>query len=144
MKRAIIGLLLVIASLAIGQQIEIERRVFEIARGLRCPVCISESVADSDAAISIEMRELIQEQLAAGRSDAEIYAFFQERYGDWILLNPPRRGLHLVVWIVPPVAAALGVVALVYLVRRWTVRAQAPIDASDADLARVRELLEQG
>jgi cytochrome c-type biogenesis protein CcmH len=127
-----------------AQQVEIERRVFEIARGLRCPVCISESVADSDAAISIEMRELIQQQIEAGSSDAEIYAFFQARYGDWILLNPPRRGIHLLVWVLPVVVGLAGVVLLIGLVRRWTVRAQTPVEASEGDIGRVRELLERG
>lgn len=137
-------MLCVLLALGSAQQVEVDRRVFEIARQLRCPVCVSESVADSDAAISIEMRNLIQEQIELGSSDAEIYAFFQARYGDWILLNPPRRGIHLLVWLLPVVAALFGVGLLVWLMRRWTARSQAPVEASDSDIARVRELMERG
>jgi cytochrome c-type biogenesis protein CcmH len=137
-------MLCALLALSSAQQVEVDRRVFEIARQLRCPVCVSESVADSDAAISIEMRNLIQEQIELGSSDAEIYAFFQARYGDWILLNPPRRGIHLLVWVLPVAAAVFGVGLLVWLMRRWTARSQDPVEASDSDIARVRELMERG
>jgi cytochrome c-type biogenesis protein CcmH len=138
------SMLCALLALSSAQQVEVDRRVFEIARQLRCPVCVSESVADSDAAISIEMRNLIQEQIELGSSDAEIYAFFQARYGDWILLNPPRRGIHLLVWVLPVAAAVFGVGLLVWLMRRWTARSQDPVEASDSDIARVRELMERG
>ena len=76
-------------------QTELDRQVFNLSRQLRCPVCTSESVADSNADVSIEMRNIVQEQLEAGKSEAEVLAYFQARYGDWILLEPPKRGLHL-------------------------------------------------
>ena len=88
--------------------VQLQSRVFEIARQLRCPVCVSESVGDSNASIAIEMRNQIQDQLEAGRSEAEIMAFFQERYGDWILLEPPRRGVHLLDEDLARVRAALN------------------------------------
>lgn len=125
--------------------VEIEARTFEIARQLRCPTCVSESVADSNAAISIEMRRQIQTQLEAGASEAEVLAFFQERYGDWILLEPPRRGIHLLVWWLPGVALVAGVGGLAWLMVRWTRagRHDAADDAvEDEDLARVRAALE--
>lgn len=126
----------------------LEARVFEIAQQLRCPTCVSESVADSSAGISIEMRNQIQAQLQEGRSEAEILAFFQERYGDWVLLEPPRRGIHLVVWWLPGIALAAGVLGLATLMIRWTRNARrlAEEDApSDAELARVRaELADDG
>lgn len=124
-----------------GGEVRLEARVFEIAGQLRCPNCTSESVRDSNAPVSVEMREIIQEQLAAGRSEAEVLAFFQERYGDWILLEPPRRGLHLLVWLLPPLAALLGAGLLVLFVRRWLRATRAPIEADEAELARVRELV---
>src|SRR5688572_13018433 len=86
---------------ASAQEVELESRVFEIARQLRCPVCVSESVADSSAQLAQQMRALIQQQLEEGRSEAQIFAYFTNRYGDWIMLEPPRRGIHLVVWILP-------------------------------------------
>lgn len=129
-----------------GTAVELEARVFDIARQLRCPTCVSESVADSNANISIEMRRQIQTQLEAGASEAEILAFFQERYGDWILLEPPRRGIHLLVWWLPGIALVAGAGGLALLMVRWTRagrRADAEGTVEDGDLARVRAALEQ-
>lgn len=122
-------------------QVEIGSRTFDIARNLRCPVCVSESVADSSAQIAQQMRELIEEKVDEGLSDKQIYAFFQERYGDWILLQPPKRGVHLFVWLLPILVGVAAVVVVVALARRWLAASRAPIAASDAELERVRRLL---
>lgn len=127
--------------LAQEQPEQLQARTFEIAEQLRCPVCVSESVAQSSSPTSIEMRQIIQEQLEQGRSEAEILAFFQDRYGDWILLEPPKRGLHLLVWLLPAVAALAGLGMLAYYLRRWTRTGNEPVEASDADLRRVRDAL---
>ena len=126
---------------AVAQDGSLDQQVFEVARQLRCPVCVSESVADSNARVSIEMRELIQQQLAEGRSEAEILAFFQRRYGDWILLEPPRRGIHLVVWLLPVIAGVVAVAGLALYVRRWLAAGRETPDVDDEDLARVRREL---
>lgn len=128
-----------------GAAVQIEARTFEIAGKLRCPTCVSESVADSNAGISIEMRNQIQSQLEAGATEAEVLAFFQERYGDWILLEPPRRGIHLLVWWLPGIALLAGVGGLAFLMVRWTRAGQREAAAGtveDEDLARVRAALE--
>jgi cytochrome c-type biogenesis protein CcmH len=117
----------------------LDPKVFEIAGELRCPVCTAESVGDSSAPIAVEMRNVIQEQLEQGKSEREILAFFQERYGDWILLNPPKRGVHLLVWLLPLIAASIGIGFLTMYLRRWTKQAKAPIEATPEDLERVRE-----
>jgi cytochrome c-type biogenesis protein CcmH len=126
-----------------GAEVQLEQEVFEIARLLRCPTCISETVADSDAGISVEMREIVRDQLREGRTRAEILAFFQERYGDWILLEPPRRGVHLVVWVLPVVVALGALALLVTLLRNWLKASQAPVLASEEELIRVRQALKE-
>lgn len=87
-------------------------RATDLERRLRCPVCKSVSVADSPSATAASMRQVVQEQVAAGRSDEQILAYFRARYGDWVLLDPPRRGRTWLVWALP-VAVAVGAVALV-------------------------------
>lgn len=133
------------AALAVGaaaaQERELDPRVFEIARDLRCPTCVSESVAQSSSPIAREMRLIIQEQLDGGATRAEVLAFFQERYGDWILLEPPRTGLHLLVWTLPAAAAAVGLLVLALLVRRWRAAAARSVEAAPEDLARVRAVV---
>lgn len=127
---------------ALAQAVQLDSRVFEIARQLRCPVCTSESVADSSVELAQQMRQIIKQQLEEGRSEQEILAFFQQRYGDWILLDPPKRGLHLLVWVLPVAAGAAGVAALVVLGRRWVERSREPVEVDPEDLARVRAELE--
>jgi cytochrome c-type biogenesis protein CcmH len=131
-------LLLAFVTLASAQDVELNREVFEIARELRCPTCRAEGVAESSAPISIEMRNIIAEQLAEGKSREEILAFFQARYGDWILLEPPRRGLHLIVWVMPVAIGLLSLGVLIFFLRRWHKNANTPVEADDADLERVR------
>lgn len=80
---------------------DLSPEVFRIARELRCPVCQGESTAESNAGVAVEMRRIIAEMLAEGRTREEILAFFVERYGEWVLYEPPRRGITLWVWILP-------------------------------------------
>ena len=124
-----------------GSGVEISDRAYAIARQLRCPVCTAESVADSNAEIAGEMRRLIQQQLDAGKSQEQIVSYFRQRYGDWILLDPPKTGLHLVVWLLPLLALLGGAAALALLVRRWRKAAETTPDAPDEDLQRVRAAL---
>lgn len=126
---------------ASAQDVEIESHVFDIARKLRCPVCVSESVADSNAQLAQQMRALIQQQLEEGRSEEQIYAYFQARYGDWIMLEPPKRGIHLLVWLLPVVVAIAAVVTVALLARRWLAAARTPVQADEGDVARVRAQL---
>ena len=122
-------------------QVQLEQQTFEISRQLRCPVCTAESVADSASEVAIQMRNIVQEQLTEGKSEAEILAYFQARYGDWILLDPPKRGLHLVVWLLPIVGGVLGIVTLALLFRRWTRKSSQVPEVDEADRQRVREAM---
>lgn len=126
---------------ASAQKVQLETRVFEIARQLRCPTCVSESVSDSSAPIAQQMREIIQDQLVQGRSEAEILAYFQTRYGDWILLDPPKRGIHLVAWLLPIIVGVVAVSVVVLLARRWLTNSRRPVEATPEELARVRSEL---
>ncbi len=89
-----------------------------IAVRLRCPVCQNESVADSPAELAEQMRALIREKLAAGEPPDQIIAYFVSRYGEWILLEPPRRGLGWIVWTAPVVVLFLGGALAVRFLRR--------------------------
>lgn len=137
------ALLACLLALAFGlaQAVQLDSRVFEIARQLRCPVCTSESVADSSVELAQQMRQIIKDQLEAGRSEREILAYFQQRYGDWILLDPPKRGVHLLVWLLPVVVGAAAVVVVISMARRWLAASAKTEDVSQADLERVRAAL---
>jgi cytochrome c-type biogenesis protein CcmH len=93
------------------------------------------------------MRAIIRERLAAGESPAEVQRYFVERYGEWILLSPPRRGFNLLVWLLPLGAVLAGLAAAAMLIRRWTRRARtAPTSPATVDAAmseRIRRELER-
>jgi cytochrome c-type biogenesis protein CcmH len=92
-----------------------------LAKELRCPVCQGLSIQDSPSELSQEMRDVIRDQLKAGRSPEEVKQYFLGKYGEWILLEPKPSGFNLVVYVVP-VLVVLGGLAIVWrAVKRWTV-----------------------
>jgi cytochrome c-type biogenesis protein CcmH len=98
---------------------ELDALTEQVASELRCPVCRSLSVRDSQAALAREVEGVIRERLAAGESPEEVKAYFVSKYGEWILLAPPKRGFTLLVWVLPLAALALGGVLLGVIFRNW-------------------------
>ena len=90
----------------------------QVAAGLRCPTCAGESVAASRADAADSMRAVIADQLRAGRTPAQVRAWFAQRYGDWVLLDPPSRGPGLPLHLLPLAALGIGAIALVGATRR--------------------------
>ena len=117
----------------------------QIASELRCVVCQNLSVADSPSEMAAQMRAIVRERLAAGDTPDQVREYFVARYGEWILLAPRRRGFNLLVWGFPIAAVAVGLVAVVVLLRRWTRRpAPAPARIDAAMSERIRRELEGG
>ena len=98
---------------------DLEARVREIASQLRCPICQGLSVGDSPSELADEMRTLVREQLQQGKTSAEVLDYFAQRYGEWILLAPPKRGFNLVIWVLPFVLLPIGAAAVYVGARRW-------------------------
>ena len=89
-----------------------EQRVREIAQQLRCAVCQNESVADSGSTLAKNMRDVIREQVASGESPEAIKAYFVSKYGDYILMEPRKEGMNLLLWVFPFLALVLGGVVI--------------------------------
>src|SRR2546428_146031 len=100
--------------------------VHEVAAQLRCVVCQNLSVADSPSEMASQMRAIIRERLTAGERPAEVRQYFVDRYGEWILLSPPRRGFNLLVWLVPLAAVGAGLVAVAVFLWRWACPPRGP------------------
>ena len=111
---------------------ELEREAQAIDRMLMCPVCPAETIDQAQVEISFQMRALIREMLAQGRSRTEILDYFVDRYGPGILAAPPKSGANLLVWILPIAGVAIGLGGLYLVVRAMTGRNRAA-DPSDAD-----------
>ena len=121
-----------------------EQTVYEIAAQLRCVVCQNLSVADSPSEMALQMRGVIKERLAAGERPEQVVRYFVDKYGDWILLSPPRQGFSLLVWIFPFVAVVVGLGIVALVLRRWT-RRRRPAPPSPLDPAmseRIRREIE--
>lgn len=90
-----------------------------VGKQLQCPVCSGASVADSPSDLAGQMRGVIRRKLEEGESEDQVIAYFVERYGDGILIEPPRRGVTLAVWIAPVAILVVGGIVLLSLLRRW-------------------------
>ena len=97
----------------------LDRRTREVASELRCPVCQGESIQESPSELSQEMKALVREQLAAGRTPDEVKAYFVGRYGEWILLRPSTGGVNAALYWLPPLLLVAGIAFVVMLARRW-------------------------
>jgi cytochrome c-type biogenesis protein CcmH len=107
-----------------------EEQVQAIASQLRCVVCQNLSVADSPSDMARQMRDLIRERLAAGDTPAQVETYFVQRYGEWVLLAPPARGLNILLWLAPFAAVVGGIALVLTLVRRWRRPASPPGSAT--------------
>lgn len=94
-----------------------EARAQSLEREIRCVQCQNEPIAQSTADIAADMRTLVRERIAAGDRDAEIRAFFRQRYGDFVLFRPPMDGRTWALWGAPFILLGGGLVA-VYALRR--------------------------
>lgn len=118
----------------------LERKVKEVSSQLRCPVCQGLSLADSPSELSQEMKAVVRDQLAAGKSPDEVKAYFVSKYGEWILMEPTRKGFNWAVYLLPIVVVGAGAGVIALAVRRWT--RQRPAGDGAAERAPLEDELE--
>jgi cytochrome c-type biogenesis protein CcmH len=118
----------------------LDQRVHDVASQLKCLVCQGESVADSPAMLSLQMRGIIRLQLQSGKSEQEVIQYFVSRYGDRILLSPPMQGLTLLAWIVPIALMIGGALLVFFVLRSWQSHSgKEPDDPDKANSANIDE-----
>lgn len=93
-------------------------RAERIGSRLRCPVCRGVPIADSPSVLAQEMMGLVRQQIATGKSDEEILAYFEDRYGEWALLEPKAEGMNLAIWVLPALVLAGGAAGILIRLRR--------------------------
>ncbi len=86
----------------------LEARAREISKLLRCPVCQGENIDESNAPISRDLRLYLRERLVAGDSDQQTLEAITDRFGEFVLFQPPARGWNWLLWLAGPIMAALA------------------------------------
>ena len=80
----------------------------EITKNLRCLVCQGQSVYDSDTEFANSLKILVERKLDEGLSEKQIYDFFKEKYGEWILYEPQFNKNTYFLWLLPVLMFLLG------------------------------------
>lgn len=115
-----------------------EARAKQMFGDIRCVVCQHESIADSPAGIAADMRALVREQIAEGRTDQEVRDDLVRRYGDFVLFTPPVRAGTWLLWFGPFALVVLAGLGFVLIARR---RRQEEVPLSEAEEAALAELM---
>lgn len=120
-----------------------EARARELFQEIRCVVCQSETVAASEAPIAQQVRQLIRDQVAAGKSDAQIKEYLHQRWGDFILMKPRFTLKTAFLWILPFAIVLIGLATII--LRRpkvETASAGTEAELSAAELKALKQLQE--
>ena len=80
----------------------------KITKNLRCLICQGQSVYDSDSDFANSMKILVDKKLEEGLSENQIYDFFKEKYGEWILYDPGLNKNTYILWLLPILIFLLG------------------------------------
>ncbi|MGH9872182.1 MAG: cytochrome c-type biogenesis protein [Pyrinomonadaceae bacterium] len=110
----------------------LEERLMNLSKELRCLVCQNETLADSRADLAEDLRGQIREQMKAGKTDKEIVAYLTDRYGKFILYNPPIDATTYLLWFGPFVLLLAGLFVLFrYLKQRRELIVDQPLSAEE-------------
>ncbi len=108
-----------------------QSRAVRISEELRCLVCQNQSIADSNAELAIDLRQMIREQIAEGKSDQEIRAYMVARYGDFVLYRPPLKATTLLLWVGPALLLVGGLLVLRRVIRARGAAAETTLTAEE-------------
>ncbi|MFC0199333.1 cytochrome c-type biogenesis protein [Paracoccus rhizosphaerae] len=115
----------------------LEARAREISRKLRCPVCQGETIDDSNAAISRDLRLYVRERLVAGDTDPEVIDNVVDRFGEFVLFEPRATGSGLILWLAGPLMALIAALVAWRFLRS---RDRAPTETPALDAAEKKRL----
>lgn len=139
MKRLVLTACLL--ALTCSAMADVDAREAALAAQLRCVVCQNQTIAESSAPLAADMRREIRTQLQAGRSDDEVLAFFEQRYGSFVRYAPPLRPSTWLLWGAPFALCLAGLAALAATLRRRE-QTGPPQLPDDAQRERARRLLD--
>ena len=123
----------------------LETRARDISKLLRCPVCQGETIDESNAAISRDLRLYVRERLVAGDSDDQVVDAVTDRFGEFVLFEPRATGGNLILYLAGPLMALIALLlGWRFLVsRRVSPEAEAAPPLSEAERARLDEIMRE-
>ena len=147
-RRFLVCLLLLVASSMlwaadaqpVAEDPVLEKRVMRLSEELRCLVCQNQTIADSHAELAVDLKNQIREMLKSGMSDKAVKDYMVQRYGDFVLYNPPVKTTTWVLWFGPFLLLVGGLVFGAYKLRQRS-RRVAAVQLTEAERARAGELL---
>lgn len=152
MRRLALAVALILAPLAAGAispdemlpDPAQEARARGLFDELRCVVCQSESIGESNADIARDLRMLVRERIVAGDSDAEAIAHIVERYGEFVLFRPPMTAENMPLWLAAPLFLVFGAAMVATVMRRRARESRRPpVLMSEEEQARVDALMKE-
>jgi len=121
----------------------VEQRLIAIAEDLRCLVCQNESLAGSRAELANDLRREVRELIRSGKSDKEIKEFLVNRYGDFVLYQPPVKPTTWLLWFGPLVLLLGAIWLLIRTIRRTQTESQSPAVLDPEQRAKAQALLQE-
>lgn len=129
-------------AIPVAEDPDIEKRMLALTVDLRCLVCQNESIADSRAEFSNDIRREIREQIKDNKTDKEIVQFLVDRYGDFVLYNPPMKPTTILLWFGPAILFAIGLGSLIVYLKRRRVQIE-DVSLSQEQLKEAEALLKE-
>ena len=97
---------------------EVTKLHIEIYKNLRCLVCQGQSIADSNSEFAQTLKLVVKDQIEKGKTEKEIYQFLIDKYGEWIVYNPPLNKYNFILWSLPYLVFLLGGFFIFFIIRK--------------------------
>ncbi|MDM8566603.1 cytochrome c-type biogenesis protein CcmH [Candidatus Halobeggiatoa sp. HSG11] len=120
---------------------EQEQRYQELIKELRCVVCQNQSVADSNAELAQDVRNLVRDQIHDGQTDQQISSFMVERYGDFVLYDPPFNSKTYLLWGLPLLLTLIAIISFIYFTRKHVQTTSVSTDLTKDEQAKIKQAL---
>ncbi len=122
----------------------LEARARDISSGLRCLVCQNQSIDESNAELARDLRVLVRTRLTAGDTNQQVVDYIVSRYGDFVLLKPPFKGITYALWFGPLILLVLGLLAGIMFARRLRDKTDRPAPLTLDEQARLKAIMKEG
>ena len=97
---------------------DLSQEANSIFKNLRCLVCQGQSIADSNSDFAQTIKIVVKDKISEGKSEKEVYQFLTEKYGEWILYNPPFNITTSFLWLLPYLAFIFGGILIFLLIKK--------------------------